>query len=210
MALRSKEETLAQHGRRKSNVRGVRTASKSLMRALTNDFELCAKRLAAEDTQFMRRTLFRTAFSMFEALNYFVAKKTLEVQVDRWANRRKVDIVLLNLLTGRKHAITDDGEVRGSAARPPFRNFTAFVLKSFAKTAGVRKNYFKGDGWLAFRMALKVRNRITHPQTKKELLISNDDSSALLEGASWYLNSLYDIAKRSKSISIPIVLGLRR
>jgi hypothetical protein len=190
---------------RKKTVTGVRGGTRTLINQLTNDLKLCADRLMVEDTQFMRRTLFRTAFSMFEALNSYIARKAIEAHMAHAASRRKVDITAIILLSGREYKIAENGKVRSSWARHPFLNFTAFLLKTFAKAAGVRKHYLAGAGWRDFRASVNVRNRITHPKTKRDLIISNAETAALLRGAAWYGGSLYDIAKTSKIISIPAI-----
>jgi hypothetical protein len=139
----------------------------TLLRELTAELTECTRLAENNDTQFMRRTLFRTAFSTLEAVNSLIADKAIQAQMARlYECRHSLNITNLLLLTGREYKIAENGDVRSPRARHPFLNYSAFVLKTFAECAGVSKPSLGNSGWRDLRASVAVRNRITHPKPK--------------------------------------------
>jgi hypothetical protein len=74
----------------------------------------------------------------------------------------------------------------------------AFGLRTLAEVAGVDRDYIQGSGWDAFRKALKIRNRITHPKDHEHITVTEDDLKTVNLALEWAFDSLVDICKRSE------------
>ena len=154
---------------------------------LQGDVSECAKQLRDNDTPFWRRTLVRTVFSMIEAFNVSVADKAITALVN--PRNRKYNISALILLSGRDFRIAKNGDITSSNSRHPLLNFTGFLIRTLAKAGNVRKHCLGQHGWNDFQKAVAIRNRITHPKTKGDAEVSDEDINALMSGVTWYVNS---------------------
>jgi hypothetical protein len=168
---------------------------KEFMRHLTDDFRICAEHLDSENTPFWRRTFFRTAFSMIEVLNAFIATRALEAHA--LLRSGQIDITACMFLTPRDYRLRDNGTITSTEARRSFLSYTAFVIRTLAQAAGVTKHYLGENGWNDFQSAVAVRHRITHPNTDADMVIGDDDIRALENGVQWYLASIHDIVDNS-------------
>ena len=169
--------------------------NKQLMQHLTDDFRICAEHLVSEDSPFWRRTFFRTAFSMIEAVNAFVARRALEAHA--LIREGRIDITACMFLIGRDYRLRDNGTITSTEARRSFLSYTAFLIRTLAEAAGVTKHYLEDNGWNDFQTAIAVRHRITHPKADIDMVVSDDDIRGLQNGVQWYLASIYDIIETS-------------
>jgi hypothetical protein len=174
--------------------------SKALMQHLQDDFRMCAQRLDSEDSPFWRRTLFRTAFSMIDALNDFLSRRALEAHAATRGGQ--VDITACMFLVPRDYRLRDNGTITSTEARRPFLSYTAFLIRTLADVGGVSKHYLGDNGWNQFQAAIEVRHRITHPKNERDMNISDEDIATLLAGVQWYLTTIYDIVESSSVFHI--------
>ncbi len=166
-----------------------------LMAALQADFLKCAEQLDVHDDPFWRRTLFRTAFSMIEAFNFYFAD--LAIKAHSHARAGQIDITAISLLNTKRFRLDDEGNPSGSEQRHSLIGFSAFLVKTLAEAAGVTKDYFAEGGWADLRHAVKVRHRITHPKLPEHILVEKEEVDALVRGVTWFIQSLHDIARKS-------------
>src|SRR5437899_11997634 len=169
--------------------------TKELLQSMTDGFRICAEHLDSDDTPFWRRTFSRTAFSMVEALNAFIAMRALEAHA--LLRSGQIDITACMFLIPRDYRLRDNGTITSTEARRSFLSYTAFLIRTLAQAAGVTKHYLGEIGWNDFQSAVAVRHRITHPKTDADIVIGEDDIRTLENGVRWYLASIHDIVDNS-------------
>jgi hypothetical protein len=155
--------------------------------ALTSDFDKCVDHLEAEDTQFWRRTICRTIFSMFEAMNGLLREKAVEALCS--ADKKSRNITRIELLSGNEWRILKDGKLEQQRLRRPFLNYTAFILRAFAEESNSEPTFFADSGWNDFQKAVEVRHRLTHPKKNTDMNVSDAELTSLHEAVRWYCNA---------------------
>ncbi len=71
-----------------------------------------------------------------------------------------------------------------------------FAFRVLAKSLGKEFSLnLGGTGWRAFRDAVDIRNRVTHPKSSAQLVISNDDILAVRDADDWFRKSLNALFK---------------
>jgi hypothetical protein len=155
--------------------------------ALTSDYDKCVDHLEAEDTQFWRRTICRTTFSMFEAMNGLLREKAVEALCS--ADKKSRNITRIALLSGKEWRILKDGKLEHQPLRRPFLNYTAFILRAFAEESNSEPTFFADSGWNDFQKAVEVRHRLTHPKKNTDMNVSDAELTSLHEAVRWYFNA---------------------
>lgn len=158
-----------------------------MFNAVSADFGKCADQLDSEDTQFWRRTLCRTLFSMFEALNGLLREKALQAICSK---KKNVNITRIQLLGGNEWRILETGKLEKQPLRRPFLNYTAFILRTLAEESGTEPVFFSDDGWKEFQNAIKIRHRLTHPAKNTDMNISDAELATLRKAVRWYGNAV--------------------
>jgi len=155
--------------------------------ALSSDYDKCLDHLESEDTQFWRRTICRTIFSIFEAMNGLLKEKAIEAACS--ADKKSRSITRIELLLGNDWRILKDGKLEKQPLRPPFLNYTAFILRALAEESNAEPTFFSDSGWNDFKKAVEVRHRLTHPQKNTDMNVSDAELTSLHEAVCWYYNA---------------------
>ncbi len=48
---------------------------------------------------------------------------------------------------------------------------------------------FTGDGWRAMEKTIEVRNRLTHPKRREDIIVSDEDLADLVRANEWLLQA---------------------
>jgi hypothetical protein len=154
--------------------------------ALIADYDRCANELEASDSQFGRRTLCRTIFSMFEAMNGLLKEKAIEAIC---ADKKSWNATRIELLGDHEYRILRNGKLETQPLRRPFLNYTAFILRALAEESYTEPVFFSDPGWNEFQEAVKIRHRLTHPKKNTDMNISDVEMTTLQEAVRWYYNA---------------------
>jgi hypothetical protein len=159
-----------------------------LFAALIEDYHKCTENLHANDNQFWRRTLFRTAFSFIESLNGLVKEKAVLALCSR--GKKQLNITKIELLQDFDHRISKTGKLESQQRRQPFLNYTAFILRCLAEESNTEATFFSDNGWNEFQKALDVRHRLTHPKKAADMNVSDEELHSLEETFRWYTGAI--------------------
>ena len=159
--------------------------------ALTSDWDRCLERVHSDDSQFWRRTLFRTGFSIIESLNTVMAKKAIEACCA--GGKRSFNFTRVELLGELDYTIKKNGTLTGKPRRTPFIPHTAFILRSLAEESGVEVTFLSENGWNQLQQCVTVRDRLTHPKHDTDMTISDQELEALEEAFFWYVSTIKTI-----------------
>jgi hypothetical protein len=158
------------------------------LKELTADVSAALDAFYAEDTAYNRRNVARVFGSTVEGETFYLKQQCL----------RRVDSEPTLYSTGelallRESAFYLDKDSRVHS-RPQFlsapENFH-FALKAFVKETlpdlDVRQ---ETAGWGTFKGAFQIRNRVTHPATREDLLVTDQDLGCVQRAFLWYRRTL--------------------
>jgi len=128
--------------------------SRRLDETLLGDLESASKHLGLEDTQFWRRTYCRCLMTAFEGIVQDLKKHTLYFY-DAMLGDDEKDVLRKRL-----------GALEGA-----FHAFDLYTNVAGATTPLERES----QEWLILKKAIKIRNRITHPESADDLELSAQD-----------------------------------
>jgi hypothetical protein len=160
-----------------------------LLFPLLDDVEESFRLLDIQDTQFNRRTYVRTIFALFEGWSFYIRQTLIrEIFKSGLKSNDPMLIQRLSLLMDNSATLTDVGNIKLISQRIPFIKQFAFTLRSYAELVNLNPDYFVNNGWVNFRNAVSIRNRITHPRTQNDLKITQHDLDVLQEAREWFLD----------------------
>jgi hypothetical protein len=158
---------------------------------LDRDIEMCSAMLKGKDSSFWRRTFVRALFAAIEGVNHRL--KHLALNVDDIA---PFDFTLAEraMLLEESYDIDDSGKAVVTKSKLRTANNLLFSLKIFARAFRVTYEIDKSSGeWNSFRDALKIRDRITHPKSFDDLIISDEEAETIRKTANWYIKSFNEV-----------------
>lgn len=135
------------------------------------------------NSQVIRRAYCRALFSKIDGIN-----SLLKQHAERFGDPDDETLLLLQ----DKKISKDTKQKVKSFRRPPDDLF--FAIETFAWTiAGEPMINRNSEGWKKFEEAVKIRNRITHPKKKQDLIISNEDIKLLHKIEHWHDTQIIEI-----------------
>jgi hypothetical protein len=156
-------------------------------------------RVDASDLQFDRRAYIRAVFASVEGM-VFEFKRVLLVAHD--GGILKLTPAEAAILREETYDLSETGKpvvrTKYSSLLPTLR----FAVSLFGRMLGVQyEPAVDGAGWQAFRQALEIRNRVTHPRSLEEGQLSDEDLKVVHQANDWYegvLKGLFDALRQKK------------
>lgn len=140
--------------------------------------------LRDERTQFWRRAHVRAVFALLEGWLFNMRRLALgraEVGLVAFSSG---DIALLN---ENSFEVDKHGELLVQPKFIPVEKMVKLVFRCLAHALNVRyKLDTSTDGWNAFKSALAIRNRITHPRRAADLTISDEEMETIEAMMHWF------------------------
>ncbi|MCJ7588250.1 MAG: hypothetical protein MUQ00_10170 [Candidatus Aminicenantes bacterium] len=143
------------------------------------------------------RALIRASFSLNETILFYWKELSL-ILSERNNSKVKLTSKEIDSLKGRKVEIK-----KGKRVETPIRlNFLDRVkstLKIYSKLWEL--NYgidYKNAGWQKLDMASKIRDRLTHPDRKGDLDVSNEEYNTVRLASKWFIDQQNEIDRLKK------------
>jgi hypothetical protein len=161
---------------------------KATFSLLKGDLDAAVALGKRDDTQFARRTLIRTLFAFVEGL-------TNQLSSVAAASATMTSGILsseeLAALREESYEVDDEGRVRTRATQIAIRRRVRLALRCYPRIHGSTFTAdFGGVGWEQFQGALRIRNRLTHPRTERDLSVSDADMSTVGAASGWYQDTV--------------------
>ena len=138
-----------------------------------------------------RRIAIRSLFSSVEILLSEISANLVSrvrPPVDGSPHEEKHRYFLeLCALSDISYEIRQNGMLVIKAPRIQFETRVLFVLNVLDRTIGRQTRPKEIEGWQEFQDAIKIRNRITHPKTKDDLSVSQEDYETAIRGFQWFV-----------------------
>lgn len=157
-----------------------------MSKVLAEDIIVLREEINKSDSQIMRRAYCRAIFSKIDGMN-----SLLKQHAEKFGDTDEDTILLLQ----DKRIITN--KIGNKQTVKSFRRATDdlfFALETFAWTQDCEPKINRNsEGWKNLEYAVKIRNRITHPKSKQDLIISADDLKLLDKISRWHTRQVIEI-----------------
>jgi hypothetical protein len=95
------------------------------------------------------------------------------------------------VLTGHAFELDRKGKTRGRPVTYQVSSYVRFMLPILARIYRVDFDLdVGGSGWRSFEAARLLRNRVTHPRSSVDLIISDTEMATAKEGIGWFLTEM--------------------
>jgi hypothetical protein len=151
------------------------------------------KRTAGESlTAFDVRSMIRTFSALMEGLLYQMRQVALHSD----AHNEIYSTQELMILRGESLRLNNKGKIEVQPSYEGALNMLLFTFNQFPKIHGAKFSANTGvHGWGSMRELVGIRNRITHPKSKKDLELSESEWEEVIQGMDWFHNTVRDMFK---------------
>jgi hypothetical protein len=143
------------------------------------------------DSPATRRIAIRSMFASLEALSSAIMSSALRQLAPpaepTTCEARHQYFLEVCALSDIAYEIDQSGDLKIQPPRIRFQNRILFALKMRAKASGVTLEPKQVAGWSDFLDAVKIRNRVVHPGSESDIVVSEDDYQTVVKGAQWFV-----------------------
>ena len=166
---------------------------KEILNVLYEDVDFAERMWKDQDSQFWRRTFIRSVFALIEGFTYSLKQVALQAAKRFHIELSKSEIALL---LEESYEVNDKGlaETKKDYIQLPKNIKFAFNMYSRAYELNYKLK-IDDSGWESFKESLKVRNRLTHPKSTGDVLVSDQDMSYAESAAIWFVKSSDEIQR---------------
>lgn len=165
---------------------------KAVWSVLNGDLDLAVEYGRTANTPYAQRALIRAFFAAVEGLSYQLRQVTL-------ASLSATDLLTRaerSLLAEERHFLNDKGLPKTVEAFMQFPQSLLFSIATYIKNHGASFSPdLSGPGWQAFRRAVELRNRVTHPKSFASLAPSDSDLEDLMAASRWWHTTMLEMFK---------------
>ena len=163
------------------------------LRVLFGDVGAAADLSEIEDTQFARRAWVRAAFALIEGNLNLMANVILLAEERKEITLQAKDF---EILRQERHTSDENGVKVVRLKFVPIRDRVAPLFQLFAGLYGKSFRVNKDTpGWMHFKDAIELRNRITHPKDAASFTISDDDLNTVRKAREWFADRVGDLLR---------------
>ena len=158
----------------------------SLISDVKNNYD----ELQQNDTQLNRRNYVRSLFALYEVILSNLRETTCKLLVDDFDLKGIWEFYKLIPLLDDNPRLTEKGKLGLESNRIPFLSLVEYTIRTYAEFIGLNENLFDNNGWNSFCLSIKIRDRITHPSSLKEVDITDEEMNTLKKGWEWWNSTL--------------------
>ncbi|XSG76760.1 hypothetical protein ACP8Y2_07080 [Herpetosiphon llansteffanensis] len=167
----------------------------AVMNLLKYDVDHCLKqinskntKLSFTETQFLYRSFIRALFSWIEGVIYLMKNFTVEFD---GAMNEKIPSDEMYILKEKDLKVDKDGKVFSDQRFIKLEYNILFSIKWYSYVYNIDYSIDKGvKEWEIFKKSISIRNRITHPKSIEDIIISDNDIKNIIKVKEWFLNML--------------------
>ena len=157
---------------------------------LLSDYEFSKKldlKIYSED--FVKRSVVRSYFALVEG-SLFQLK---QVAVQGNSYYQVLDQFELGFLQERSVFVAENGVVKTKSSQISLVPNLLFTANSLIKVFNLNYTLIKGTGYEAFKDAIKIRDKITHPKSKSDITLSTQEILKIGDANIWYRDIFTDL-----------------
>lgn len=164
---------------------------------LSHDVIVCLDRREIDDSQATRRELIRALFAAIEGFVWWYRTHIHAIAVDI----HEVPPLMAMALSETSYVVSENGALHEQVRFIPITSMIRLVTRLAGELNTELKVDFSGEGWSSLNQAIAIRNRITHPKSKTDLEITDEDIAKSEAGFFWLLDMVHDAMKASLTAS---------
>lgn len=153
------------------------------VRTLITDVIRSLERVEQSGNMSDKRDLIRTALAAVEGLVGYYRDQVISIAADLDALSADERIALSELLT----IVDARGKISQQVRHLPTKVMFRLVTNIATKVNPGFQVDFGGGGWESLQTAIDVRNRITHPKTASDLIVSDENIDEAVSAVSWVM-----------------------
>ena len=155
-----------------------------MLGALHRDVTQACDNLTADDTPYNRRAYVRAAFASIEAITWFIKQDAL-----RHRETGLFSLAETALLLEESYSL-DKGKAEVQTKFQPLDQSFPFAVQMFSR--GFKSPFVlkKAKGWEAFKKAIQIRHRVTHPKRCELLEVSDQELEDVGTAYGWVVGSI--------------------
>lgn len=135
-----------------------------------------------------RRLIIRSAFATIDALAYRLKQVAFHS-----AGVSKLTAAERTLCAEESYELTSNGEAEIRTARLRFLPNLRFAFRIVAKAEGVDFSLdVSGAGWQSVQKGVQVRDRLTHPKSVADLMVTDDEARVAIAAFLWVEEQVRD------------------
>lgn len=127
-----------------------------------------------------RRSYVRAAFAYVEGLVFALKQATVATDPERFTQLER------EALSEAPRGRVSGGRIREEPYKISLPDNVQFALAMFARLTGQPPAIIYGPGWEAFRLSIKVRDRLMHPRRVAEIDVTDAELVQLGAGIDWF------------------------
>ena len=140
-------------------------------------------------TQSGKRDLIRTTFAAVEGVSWIFREHVVEAARAMSELEPAEEVAL----SETSYQVSDQGRITEQARYRPLLAAVRLPARIAEKLAPTVKIDFSGRDWAHLKEAIKIRNRITHPKSRSDLILSDKDIQRSIGALFWLLNGTSDV-----------------
>ncbi len=168
-----------------------------ILKEIQSEFKLIERLIdESPDNSHLKRIMVRSVFSGIEAfasaiLEFSKLKRSSQIlkSMTAHSNHQELHKEFFEIcaLNNMDYKIDDNGEIKISPLRTRLKDRVVFALKVLGKSTANEINPKAIEGWDEFVKAIKVRNRVTHPKSFKDLEILDQEYESIIKAFQWMI-----------------------
>jgi hypothetical protein len=132
----------------------------------------------------------RSVFAFMEGVTYRMKILAFEDKDKSGVNFSPAELAFL---LEEDFDLNEKGEVVSVPAKIPLTKNIRLAFNTITRATSVNFDLQVGDvGWDALKKSAKVRDRLMHPKSIANLVISNDDVDLVIKGSAWFVQNFYE------------------
>jgi len=141
--------------------------------------------------QYSRRTLVRTLFAMIEGVVFALKQRVLE---EHRIGRIELSTAEYAVLAEESYDLKDSGQTKTSSNHQRPKANVKFAFPIHARALGghfeLQPSLEQDPRWQSFCRSIEIRNRLVHPKSLEDLIVSDSDLKDVLDAAAWFRGQL--------------------
>jgi hypothetical protein len=158
-------------------------ARESFIRILLFDVMDAMERHDSAQTQSAKRDLIRTGFAAIDGISWIFREHVTEA-ARAMSELEPTEEAALSEIS---YQVNDQGRIAEQARYLPLMATIRLTARIAEKLASNAEIDFSGQDWTHLKEAIRIRNRITHPKCRADLILSDQDIRISIGALFWLL-----------------------
>lgn len=165
----------------------------NMVMVLVGDAEKLEKKAEQSYDQLDRRSYIRAVWASIEGAVHALKQTSID---ECELNPQLVSDGELAMLKEKGYSIDSKGKAQSKPLYPKITDNFLFAVKMHARVKSLGYSLDTSTkGWNNFQLSLKMRHRITHPKSPKELTISDKEFETVVRGFYWVCAEIWKMTK---------------